>query len=333
MRPFMEDKAPLLENVFALIGNDLEKVDQEFRKNLTSRVPLIPAIGEHLLLSGGKRFRPSLLLLSARLCGYEGSHHISMASLIEFIHTATLLHDDVVDQAELRRGKVSANSIWGNEASVLVGDFLFTKSFSVLVDSGNWEIFRTISNATTLMAEGELEELIKTNDLSLTEEGYLSIISRKTGALISATAQIGAILGNVSEEREKALSQFGADVGIAFQLTDDNLDYISREEEFGKEIGIDFQDGKVTLPLIHALRQCRPEETSFVKDTFVGSSVTNEAFLKVVEIIERYHGIHYTWEKAKEYIERAKSRLGLFPHSKEKEALWTLADYVMGRRL
>jgi octaprenyl-diphosphate synthase len=184
-----------------------------------------------------------------------------------------------------------------------------------------------------MMAEGELEELIKTSDLSLTEEGYLSIISSKTASLISATAQIGAILGNVSEEREKALSQFGADVGIAFQLTDDNLDYISREEEFGKEIGIDFQDGKVTLPLIHALRQCRPEETSFVRDTLIHSPFTREAFLKVVEIIERYHGIHYTWERAKQYIERAKSHLSLFPPSREKEALWTLADYVMGRRL
>ena len=333
MQPLMEDKTPLLQNVFALIGDDLQRVEQEFRKNLTSRVPLIPAIGEHLLFSGGKRFRPSLLLLAARLCGYEGNHHIAMASLIEFIHTATLLHDDVVDQAELRRGKVSANSIWGNEASVLVGDFLFTKSFSVLVDSGNWRIFRTISDATTRMAEGELEELIKTNDLSLTEEDYLGIISSKTASLISATAQIGAILGNVSEERERALSQFGTDVGIAFQLTDDNLDYISKEEEFGKEIGIDFQDGKVTLPLIHALRQCRSEETSFIKETFVSASFTKEAFLKVVEIIERYHGVHYTWERAKQYIERAKSHLGPFTHSKEKEALCALADYVMGRRL
>ena len=175
-----EEKNPSLEGAFALIKDDLEKVDQEFRRNLKSHATIISAIGEHLLLSGGKRFRPILLLLSAKLCGYQGDRHICMASLVEFIHTATLLHDDVVDRAELRRGNASANSIWGNEASVLVGDYLFTKSFSLAVENGNWEIFRTLSRATTLMAEGELEELIRTDDLSLTEEDYLSIIKRKT---------------------------------------------------------------------------------------------------------------------------------------------------------
>jgi hypothetical protein len=182
----IEEKASSIESVLEWLGEDLEKVDQEFRKNLKSGVPIISAIGEHLLLSGGKRFRPTLLLLSAKLCGYQGEHHISLASLIEFIHTATLLHDDVVDRAQLRRGSLSANSIWGNEACVLVGDFLFTKCFSLMVENGNLKILHTISKGTTLMAEGELDELVRTNDLSLTEEGYLSIVARKTGALISA---------------------------------------------------------------------------------------------------------------------------------------------------
>jgi len=331
--PFIEDKTSPIEKVLEWIGNDLEKVDKEFRKNLKSEVPIISAIGEHLLLSGGKRFRPTLLLLSAALCGYHGDHHISLASLIEFIHTATLLHDDVVDRAELRRGSMSANSIWGNEACVLVGDFLFTKCFSLMVENSNLKVLRTISRATTLMAEGELEELIKTNDLTLTEEGYLSIIARKTAALISAATQIGAILGNVSEEREEALYQFGMDLGIAFQLIDDNLDYTSEEKEFGKKIGIDLQDGKITLPLIFTLSRCNEEERVLIRETVDCQPITKEAFFRVAEIIGRYHGVQYTWEKAKVYVEKAKGHLHLFPNSKEKEALYILADYVLERRL
>jgi octaprenyl-diphosphate synthase len=331
--PIVEEKTSPIETILEWLGDDLEKVDQEFRKNLRSDVPIISAIGEHLLLSGGKRFRPTLLLLSAKLCGYFGHHHISMASLIEFIHTATLLHDDVVDRAELRRGSVSANSIWGNEACVLVGDFLFTKCFSLMVETGNMKILRSISRATTLMAEGELEELIKTNDLSLTEESYLSIIARKTAALISATAQIGALLGNVPEDKESALSQFGIDAGMAFQLIDDNLDYTSKEEEFGKKIGIDLQDGKITLPLIFTLNHCSKEERALIRETVESQPITKDAFFQVVKIIERYHGVQYTWEKAKEYIERAKGHLALFQNSKEKEALQVLADYVLERKL
>src|SRR5512136_1886515 len=294
--PRVEEKASSIESILEWLGEDLEMVDQEFRKNLKSGVPIISAIGEHLLLSGGKRFRPTLLLLSAKLCGYEGDHHISLASLIEFIHTATLLHDDVVDRAQLRRGSLSANSIWGNEACVLVGDFLFTKCFSLMVENGNLKILNAISKGTTLMAEGELDELVRTNDLSLTEEGYLSIVARKTGALISAAAQIGGILGNISEDKEGALTQFGMDVGIAFQLIDDNLDYTSKEEEFGKKIGIDLQEGKITLPLIFALSQCNKEERAFIQRTADFHPLTKEAFFKVVKIIEQYRGIHYARE-------------------------------------
>jgi octaprenyl-diphosphate synthase len=256
-----------------------------------------------------------------------------MASLIEFIHTATLLHDDVVDKAQLRRGIDSANAKWGNEACVLVGDFLFTKCFALLVQSGNWKILETVSKATTIMAEGELEELIKTNDLSLMEDDYLSIITRKTASLISAATQIGAILGDVSEDKERALSEFGMNVGIAFQLIDDHLDYTSNEEEFGKKIGIDLHDGKITLPLISTLRHCNQEEKTFIREAVMSHPLTKDAFFQVVEIIKRYHGIQYTWEKARGYIERAKDHLRHFPNSKEKESLYALADYVLERRL
>ncbi len=327
-----DEKTPL-EEILTWIGEDLKKVDLEFRKNLRSNVPIIAAIGEHLLLSGGKRLRPLLLLLSARLCGYQGEAHISMASLIEFIHTATLLHDDVVDRAELRRGMESANAKWGNEACVLVGDFLFTKCFSLLVENGNPKILQAISRATSLMAEGELEELIKTNDLSLTEEDYLSIVARKTAVLFSAATQVGAILADAPEEKEKALMHFGMDFGIAFQLIDDRLDYTSKEEEFGKKIGIDLQDGKITLPLIFILNQCTEEELDLIRKALESDPVTEETFFQVVRLIEKYHGLTYTFRKAKEYIASAKGRLKSFPSSREREALATLSDYVLERRL
>lgn len=332
--PFLsKEKTSQLEIVIEVIGEELEKVDQEFRKNLKSEVPIISTIAEHLLFSGGKRFRPMLLLLSSKLCGYRGDRHIAMASLVEFIHTATLLHDDVVDKAEIRRGVTSANSIWGNDACVLVGDFLFTKSFSLMVENGDWKILKAISTATTLMAEGEIEELIKTNDLSITEENYLSIVFKKTASLISTATQIGAILGNVSPEKEMAMYEFGKNVGMAFQLIDDKLDYTSKEEEFGKKIGIDLQDGKITLPLIIAYKKCDDEEKAFIQNIIESQSIPKEVFLKIVEIIEKYGGIHQTWQKAKQYIEEAKRYLQIFPNSKEKEALLRLADYVLERRL
>ncbi len=327
-----EEKSFTLEDFLELIKDEVEKVDLEFRKNLKSEVPIISTIGEYLLLSGGKRFRAKLLLLSAKLCGYQGDRHISMASLVEFIHTATLLHDDVVDRAELRRGMNSANAIWGNEASVLVGDFLFTKCFSLMVENGNWKILQTMSKATTLLAEGELMELIKTNDLTLSEETYLSIVAKKTASLISAATQIGAILGEVSEEKEKALFSFGRDVGMAFQLIDDNLDYTSKEEEFGKKIGTDLQEGKITLPLIHTLSHCDSKEKAMVEKIVQSDPITPGDFSQVVELIEKYQGIQYTFEKAKRYIENAKQELRIFSPSKEKEALMAMADYVLERR-
>ena len=330
--PSAEKKNSSLRKAFELIESDLGKVDQAFRNNLKSNVPIISVIGEHLLHSGGKRYRAKLLLLAAKLCGYRGDRHISMASLIEFIHAATLLHDDVVDRAELRRGTDSANSIWGNEASVLVGDFLFTKCFSLLVENNNLKILKTVSKATATMAEGELEELLRTNDLSLSERNYLSIITRKTASLISAATQIGGILGNVSKKKERALSQFGANVGIAFQLIDDNLDYTSKEEDFGKKIGIDLQDGKITLPLIFTLIHCEEEEREWIKKTVESHPITKKAFFGVVKIIEKYRGVDYTWNKAKRYVERAKQHLALFPESGEKIALCAMADYVLERR-
>jgi octaprenyl-diphosphate synthase len=307
--------------IMDLIGNELAQVEDEFKKHLKSQVPLISKIGEHLLSSGGKRFRPTILLLSAKLCGYEGRRQIQAASIIEFIHTATLLHDDVVDDAELRRGNASANSIWGSQASVLVGDFLLSKSFFLMVGDGDLKILNTISKATIQMAEGEIQELMKASDLSVTEEEYLSIITNKTASLISATCQIGAILGGVDGKREQALANFGMNLGIAFQLMDDSLDYTSTEKK----------GGKITLPLIHTLRSCSPSEREKVVGIVLSESADERSFLSVVDLINRYGGIEYTLEKAREYVAKAKGDLDCFDPSREKTALLTMANYVVER--
>jgi octaprenyl-diphosphate synthase len=321
----------MMHIIMDLIGNELAQVEDEFKRNLKSKVPLISKIGEHLLLSGGKRFRPSILILSAKLCGYQGRRQIQAASVIEFIHTASLLHDDVVDDAELRRGNKSANSRWGSEASVLVGDFLLSKSFCLMVDDGDLKILNTISRATTQMAEGEIQELMKASDLSVTEDEYLSIVTNKTASLISATCQIGAILGGVDGKKEQALANFGMNLGISFQLMDDSLDYTSTEKRFGKEIGIDLYGGKITLPLIHTLRSCSPSEREKVVEIVLSKSSDERAFLSVVDLINRYGGIEYTLEKARGYVAKAKGNLDCFHPSREKTVLLAMANYVVER--
>ncbi len=328
----MTTAIPMDPIIQRLVKEDLRRVEIEFKRNLLSDVGLISKIGEHLLSSGGKRFRPMILILSTKLCGYEGDRHIPLASVIEFIHTASLLHDDVVDDAELRRGNTSANALWGSEASVLVGDFLFSKSFSLMVGDGDLRILQVISDASTQLAEGEMQELINTNDLSLAEDRYIWVITRKTAALISAACRIGAILGEVGPEREASLGAFGLNLGIAFQLVDDTLDYISQEKEFGKTIGIDLRDGKVTLPLIYALQTCTSKEKGKLEEVVFSESITHEDFMLVTELIQRYGGTDYTIERARSFVEEAKNYLTGFNPSEAKTAILALADYVIERK-
>jgi octaprenyl-diphosphate synthase len=320
-----------MQSALALIGEDLKLVELQFRKDLQSDVPLIRKVGEYVLSSGGKRIRPALLLLSARLCGYQGERSVPLASVIEFIHTATLLHDDVVDNAHLRRGNASANTLWGNEASVLVGDFLFSKSFSLMVADGDLNILRVLSGATTIIAEGEVLQLICTSDLDITEERYVEVIESKTAILISAACRSGAILGNATPEQEEALGQFGMNLGIAFQLMDDTLDYIASEEQFGKTIGHDLEEGKITLPLIHTLSRCSAAERAEIAD-IVDKEVFDPAdFLRVLTHVGNYGGIEYTVDAARRRIDRSKEYLALFPASPVKDALIELADYTVSR--
>jgi octaprenyl-diphosphate synthase len=320
-----------MDFVLNLLNDEIGRVEQQFRDDLASRVPLIRKVGEYVLASGGKRVRPMMLLLSAQLAGYRGDAHIGLASVVEFIHTATLLHDDVVDSAVLRRGQDSANAVWGNEASVLVGDFLFAKSFSIMVRAGNLDILRTLSDATTQMAEGEVLQLISTSDVELDETRYIEVIQNKTAVLLSAASRCGAILGGCSPAEEEALAAYGMDLGIAFQLMDDALDYVAKPSEFGKECGHDLLEGKVTLPLIHTLLHCTPEERERVTAIVEQDVLPEEDLASVVALIHAYDGIGYTRERAKVLVESAKSHLLSFADCPPREAMIRLADYIVSR--
>ncbi|MDD5286378.1 MAG: polyprenyl synthetase family protein [Desulfuromonadaceae bacterium] len=314
-----------------IIGEELKLVEQQFRKDLQSDVPLIRKVGEYVLSSGGKRVRPALLLLAARLSGYAGDKAVPLASVIEFIHTATLLHDDVVDSATLRRGIASANTLWGNEASVLIGDFLFSKSFSLMVQVGSLDILRVLSDATTIIAEGEVLQLLCTGEIDLTEECYIGVVRSKTAILMSAACEAGAILGGASSQQQQALADFGMDLGIAFQLMDDTLDYIATEEEFGKCIGHDLEEGKITLPLIYTLRHCTEVGRSLIETVIEKDEMTLDDFQNVSALVKQYGGIEYTVDAARGYIAGCKSRLDMFDSCSVREAMIDLADYVVTR--
>lgn len=322
-----------MERVLNLLKDDLPLVEKQFKRDLESDVYMIRKVGEYVFASGGKRIRPMLLLLSARLADYSGDKHIGLASVVEFIHTATLLHDDVVDSAVLRRGQESANAVWGNEASVLVGDFLFAKSFSIMVRVGNLEILQSLSDATTQMAEGEVLQLISTCDLDLDEAHYLNVIRDKTAVLISAACRVGAVLGGLEGPEKEALSNYGMDLGIAFQLMDDALDYIADEAEFGKAQGHDLEEGKMTLPLIHVLRQCTADERSALAEIVEKESLGDADLKYVIALIDQYGGIDYTRNRAAELAVEAKQQLQIFPPSEVREALEIVADYVISRRV
>lgn len=320
------------EQAVRLIEEELKAVEADMARNFLSEIVMIPTVSRYLISSGGKRFRPLLLLLSSRLCGYRGPRAVPLASSIEFIHTAALLHDDVVDRAFLRRGMASANSVWGEGASVLVGDFLFTKSFSMAVRDGNLRILEVISNTTTRMAEGEVMQLVKVGSPETTEEDYKYVVMNKTAVLISAACQIGGILGGVSLEKERALGDFGLYLGIGFQLMDDILDYISEEQTLGKSIGKDLSEGKVTLPLIHTLRACSPFDKERIIGIIKNQNRGEDDLRYVMKVVHECAGIDYTVRRAESYVEQAKISLSAFPANQEKNALLAVADYTIRRK-
>lgn len=321
-----------IEKIFPLVEKELQAIEAEMTRNLMSEIVMIPTVSKYLISSGGKRFRPMLLVLCAKLCGYYGPRAVPLAGTIEFIHTASLLHDDVVDRAFMRRGLASANSVWGDGASVLVGDFLFTKAFWLITQDGDLRILDLVSHATNRLAEGEVMQMTKMGDPAITEQDYYYVVTNKTAVLIAAACQIGGILGGASSEREKALADFGLNLGIAFQLMDDILDYISAEEELGKTIGKDLSEGKITLPLIHTLRTCSQEDKRFLVQVIRDPKGRERDLKDVLDLVRRSAGIDYTIRQAENFAEKATSALDGFPARPEKDALLTLAQYTIQRK-
>ncbi len=320
------------KRILAHVKPDLERIEEEIAVHLDSTVPLISRVGNYIMNSGGKRLRPLLMILSARLCGYEGNEDITLAVVFEYLHAATLLHDDVVDKAELRRGQPAANTIWGNPAVVLIGDYLYSKSILLTVGYRNLKILDVISKTTTIMAEGEVLQLVNSDNLEITIPEYMEVITRKTAVLIQAACQVGAIFGGASNEEEEAMASFGRNLGLAFQLTDDALDYIGTEEEFGKPIGNDLQEGNVTLPLIHAFNNCEEKVRSRLLELVTGDEIGEREFREVKEIVKSSGGIEYTLDLARKHIYSAKQALSIFDNCPTKEVLIDIADYICDRR-
>ncbi|MFB3924612.1 MAG: polyprenyl synthetase family protein [Syntrophales bacterium] len=322
-----------IQDVLSRYEADLKNVEEHMRRHFHSDVPLIPEISNHLISSGGKRFRPLLLLISSDLCGYRGERRYYLSAVLEFIHTASLLHDDVIDHASTRRGRASANSVWGNSASVLVGDFLYSKSFKMMTDDGDPSIINLLSTITNTMAEGEVFQLIKCGDMDITEKEYFSLIEKKTAILISAACALGAILSKASDKKISALMKFGMRLGTAFQLTDDTLDYSGTEQEFGKAIGTDLREGKITLPLINTLVKCSPAERTLIKKIVKKKDSGEKDIQRIVAIINKHNGIEYALDRAKACIQEGKKFLDLFADSEPKRALFTISDFILGRKL
>ncbi|MEN6375475.1 MAG: polyprenyl synthetase family protein [Smithella sp.] len=321
-----------IEDIFAAYKDDMQQVEKHLDKYLTSEVKLIPEVCHHLIDSGGKRVRPLLLLITSRICGYAGEHRFPTAAVLEFIHTASLLHDDVIDQATIRRGKTSANNVWGNTISVLVGDFLYTKAFKVMAETGNIPLVKLISGTVNAMSEGEVFQLMKCGDVNITEEEYLTIIKKKTAVLLSAACAAGAILGSAAQDKIDAMSQFGSKIGMAFQITDDTLDYMAREQEFGKSIGKDLEEGKLTLPLIFALRNATNAEKDEAGELIASKGKDEKTIPVIVDLIQKYKGIDYSLQCAAKYIKDAQALLQIFGECPETNQLNTIAEYVLARQ-
>ncbi len=317
------------EIIKKLTQNEAAAVDQLILNELSSDVVLINQMGHYIVGSGGKRLRPMLLLLGAKALGYSGNSHLTLAAVIEFIHTATLLHDDVVDESDLRRGKESANAVWGNAASVLVGDYLYSSAFEMMVRTDNMRVMEILSKTTTAIAEGEVLQLLNCNNPDTSEEKYLAVIARKTAILFSAACRLGAVISNATKEIEESLANYGQHLGIAFQLIDDALDYTASEDELGKNLGDDLAEGKPTLPLIYAIQNSSKKEANIIIDAI--KTGNKDAFNDVYAIVKSTKAIDYTEKRAKDEAEMAITAIENMPESEYKNALITLARFSVQR--
>jgi octaprenyl-diphosphate synthase len=320
-----------LAQIFEPIREDLEAVEQEFVRHIQSRVALIPEMGRYIQKSGGKRVRPAVLLMAARLGGYTGDRAVLYASVVEFIHTATLVHDDIIDGADLRRGRLAVHSRWGNDITVLLGDYLYIKSMAIALTQDSLEIIRLLCDVTLRMIEGELYQLTKTGDVDISEDEHFEIIRRKTAFLFGGCAQIGGMLGGVTPEQETALRDYGFNLGVAFQLVDDLLDYTADQVALGKPIGGDLREGKVTLPVIFLLKRGGDEADRLIRAVVQDRAVTPEQWREILALLREHRATELAYERAVEYASRAKNCLTAFPPSRERDALMALPDYVLAR--
>jgi len=318
-----------LKNVLV---DDLSKVSKLIKERMQSEhAPLIGEISNHLIGSGGKRLRPLLTLAAAKICGYQGEFHIHLAATVEFIHTATLLHDDVVDESERRRGSSSVNILWNNSSSVLVGDYLFARSFQLMTETGRLDVLETLSNASANIAEGEVLQLTASEDITTDEEIYYKIIRGKTAALFSASTEVGAMLADADKDTIKALASYGDALGISFQIVDDILDFIGDGAKIGKNLGDDFRERKLTLPMIHAISKADDKELEFWERTIVDGDQNSEDFEKALDILKNRLSIDYTKEVAIEWSKTAKKTLTNLPDTPLRNILEELSDYVVSR--
>jgi octaprenyl-diphosphate synthase len=322
---------PSLDALTQLLGSDLGRVNRLIVERMQSPIELIPQLAGHLVASGGKRLRPMLTLGCARLCGYAGSRHIALAAAVEFIHTATLLHDDVVDASDLRRGRDTANAVWGNKPAILVGDFLFSRSFELMVEDGSLHILQILSRASSIIAEGEVLQLMTQNNLRTTEASYLEVIRAKTAELFAAASRIGAVVAERPHEEEMSLDRFGRDLGIAFQLVDDLLDFSARQSELGKSIGDDFRDGKVTLPILLAFARGNEEEHKFWRRTLEDMDQCPADLEHATALVARHGALAETLARARGYAASAIDALSVFPDGPERRALIEAASFATER--
>ncbi|WP_164116665.1 polyprenyl synthetase family protein [Sphingorhabdus sp. Alg239-R122] len=322
---------PSLDPIMSLVAQDMNAVNSVILDRMQSDIPLIPELAGHLIAGGGKRMRPMLTLACAKLLDYPGTRHHKLAAAVEFIHTATLLHDDVVDGSDLRRGKTTANLVFGNPATVLVGDFLFSRSFELMVEDGSLKVLKILSGASAVIAEGEVDQLTAQRKIDTSEERYLDIIGAKTAALFAAACRISAVVAERNEEDELALDAYGRNLGIAFQLVDDAIDYVSDEETMGKGVGDDFRDGKVTLPVILAYARGNEEERKFWQDAIIGHRTSDADLAHATDLMRAHGTIDDTLERARHFGQRAIDAIAGFGSGKAKSALIETVEFAIAR--
>ena len=319
--------------ILALVKDDLAAIETALEENLKPHLDLVSQVARHILFSGGKRLRPLLMVLSARICGYNGNYDKTFSTIFEYLHAATLLHDDLVDQATLRRGNPVAHSIWGNASAVLVGDFLLARSLSIAAKTELPEVIRIVAKITENMSQGEIHQLIRKGSLDLTEKEYMEVIRRKTAVLFQGTCRVSALISGAPKEKETALSDYGFNLGMAFQMVDDLLDYTLDTDILGKEVGADLKEGKLTLPVIYSLKAANTTDRSQMEDIIKNKDFSVEDFETLILLMKKYGGQKHTENLARKYVRNAKHALGVFSNSKTKEILLMIADYTLTRNL